>query len=201
VRKLTTTRRRCCGVATTATCERRYLPNGLVSLLQPIEASVARRPLGLQLGWRFRGEPFLPTSCPISALRFSRNAPSEFINPSTLAEAFLDHIVWSSVWQLPAHPLLISWMSQGGRYEVRRPLAWSMALLVPGSVFASAVPHERWSQHSFRWQDRSLCRPNQAVAGGVKLLLAACSAIEIKEKCTAFSRAAKQPHTAKIVTR
>src|SRR5215469_14370979 len=38
-----------CRVATTATCEKRYLPNGLVSLLQSIEASVARRPLGLQL--------------------------------------------------------------------------------------------------------------------------------------------------------
>src|SRR5215469_15386934 len=38
-----------CRVATTATCEKRYLPNGLVSLLQSIEAGVARRPLGLQL--------------------------------------------------------------------------------------------------------------------------------------------------------
>jgi len=38
-----------CRVATTATCEKRYLPNGLVSLLRSIEAGVARRPLGLQL--------------------------------------------------------------------------------------------------------------------------------------------------------
>ena len=58
---------RVCGLATTATSGKRYLPNGLVPLLQSIEASVARRPLGLQLGWRFRGEPSFRTTHPMDA--------------------------------------------------------------------------------------------------------------------------------------
>ena len=72
-----------CGVATTATCEKRYLPNGLVSLLQSIEASVARRPLGLQLGWRFRDEPSFPTSRPLSVNWFLSPYPRWFITAGT----------------------------------------------------------------------------------------------------------------------
>jgi len=47
--ELTPTRRRLLPRSNDRDMEKRYLPNGLVSLLQSIEASVARRPLGLQL--------------------------------------------------------------------------------------------------------------------------------------------------------
>src|SRR5215469_3593751 len=62
-----------CRVATTATCEKRYLPNGLVSLLQSIEASVARRPLGLQLaGGSGASHRFEHSGCPWFLLTYTR---------------------------------------------------------------------------------------------------------------------------------